>query len=180
MTDQAWKTLSQELAYSCDGFDIVNETVELPDGSQTEFDYLTESESVVIIPFTGENEVVVIDEWRHAVRRYSRGLPAGSIESDEQPMAAVHRELTEETGYEAESIEHLTTVEPSNGFSDAVFHYYAAYDCEPSGEQQLDSDETIRVSTTTVDELLAAIENDDFPDGRSAFGITYYALFEAQ
>jgi ADP-ribose pyrophosphatase len=183
MTDLSWETLESTVAYTCDGFDIVNEQVRLPDGTTAEFDYLSETESVVILPFTGsgedtDNEVVVIEEWRQAVRRVNRGLPAGTMESGEEPATAVRRELREETGYEAGEIEHLTTVEPANGYADSVFHYYAAYDCEPTGSQQLDADESIEVTTASFPELLDTVESGDLRDGRSTQGILHYALFE--
>lgn len=178
MSDNAWETLDREVAYSCDGFDIVREDVRLPDGERTDFDYLSEAESVVVLPFTIYGKVVVIDEWRQAVGRLNRGIPAGNMEPDEEPAAAARRELREETGYEAGKLSHMTTVEPANGFSDAVFHYYVARECEQTDQQDLDHDESISVETTTLDDLVAAVQDGDLRDGRAAFGVVYYALFE--
>lgn len=174
----AWNTLDSEIAYSCEGFDIVNETVELPDGEQAEFDYLTQEDSVVILPFRHDDRVVVIDEWRHAVGRENHGLPAGGLEGDEKPREAVARELREETGYEPGKVEFLTSVEPANGFADAVFHYFVAYDCQQVGERSLDTDETIEVSTTTFETLVEDLRNDELRDGRSALGVLYYLVFD--
>ena len=171
-----WTTVDSEVAYTCEGFDIVSQTVALPDGERVDFDYLSEGESVVILPFTPEDRVVVIDEWRQAVDRVNRGLPAGSIEDGEQPGEAVARELREETGYEPASFDHLTSVEPANGFSDAVFHYFVARDCEPTASQQLDTDESIEVSTTSYRALLDAVREGELRDGRSMLGVLYYLL----
>lgn len=177
----AWQTVDSEVAYTCEGFDVVHEDVRLPDGTETAFDYLAEGESVVVLPLTPGGAAVVIEEWRQAVGRVNRGLPAGSVEpDDDEPVDAVHRELAEETGYEADSVDHLTTVEPANGFADAVFHYFVAHDCEPTAEQQLDYDESIRVDTTPVHELVEAIRHGDLRDGRAVTGILYYVLFEAR
>ncbi|WP_299262534.1 NUDIX hydrolase [Halorientalis sp.] len=174
----AWQTLYGETAYICPGFDVQHEQVRLPDGAETDFDYLSESESVVVLPFTPDGEVVVIEEWRQAVKRVNRGFPAGGVEGEDADLAATaHRELDEETGYEADAVEHLTTVEPANGFSDAVFHYFVAEGCEPAGEQKLDHNESISVETTEFEELLAAVENGDLRDGRTAYGVCYYELF---
>jgi len=180
MTDDlTWETLDSRVAYSCEGFDIYNEDVRFPDGETGEFDYLSESEAVVVLPFTTDGDVVVIEEWRQPVERVNDGLPAGSIEADDGDIeAAARRELREETGYEAGSVEHLTTVEPANGFADSVFHYYAAFDCEQRTEQNLDYNESITVDTTTLDDLLDAARADELRDGRSTMAVLYYALFE--
>lgn len=178
MTDRRWETVDEQTAYRCAGFDIVNETVALPDGTEAEFDYLSEGESAVILPFTTDGEVVVIDEWRHAVKRENHGLPAGSLEPGEDRTQGARRELREETGYEAGEMEYLGGFEPANGFSDAYFHYFVARDCERVSEQSLDTDETIEVSTRSFESLVEAVRAGELQDGRSATGICYYALFE--
>lgn len=178
--DLAWETIDSETSYRCPGFDIVTETVRLPDGTETDFDYLTEGESVVVLPLTPDGEVVAIEEWREAVKRVNFGLPAGGVEDgDDDCSAAVHRELAEETGYEAETVEHLTTVEPANGFSDAVFHYFLAKGCTPTADRDPDFNESIRVTKTTVGELVEALRNDDLRDGRTALAVLYYRTFVA-
>lgn len=177
MTDR-WETIDEQIAYSCEGFDIVNETVALPDGTEAEFDYLSEHESAVILPFTSDGDVVVIDEWRHAVKRQNRGLPAGSLEPGEDREQGARRELREETGYEAGEMTYLGGFEPANGFSDAYFHYFVAYDCERAGGQSLDVDETIDVSTAAFDDLLDAVRTGELEDGRTVTAILNYALFE--
>jgi ADP-ribose pyrophosphatase len=179
MAELPWETVNESVAYTCPGFDIIREDVRLPDGTETDFDYLAEGESVVILPFAPDDKVVTIEEWRHAVKRINQGLPAGSMESGEDRKQAAHRELQEETGYEADELEHMTTVEPANGFADAVFHYFVARGCEPTAEQDLDHNETIQVRTTTLDALLKRAREDDLRDGRTAFGVCYYVLFES-
>lgn len=174
-----WETRSSEVTYTCEGFDVITETVRLPDGTETEFDSLTEGESVVIVPRTPDGDVVVIEEWRQPVRRLNYGLPAGSVEPDDDDLrTAVARELEEETGYEPGDVAHLTTVEPANGFSDAVFHYFLAEDCTPTGERDLDYNESIRVETTTIESLREAARNDELRDGRTMLGVLYYTAFE--
>jgi len=177
--DLAWETLDSRVAYTCPGFDIIKEAARLPDGTETDFDYLTEGESVVVLPFTADGDVVLVEEWRQAVKRVNRALPAGGLEpADDDPAAAVRRELTEETGYEAGAVEHLTTVEPANAITDIVFHYFVARDCAPTGEQDLDDSETIRVTRAAFDDLRDAVREGEIRDGRTALGVLYYALYK--
>lgn len=174
----AWDTLDGEVAYACPGFDVRHETVRLPDGTETDFDYVSEPPAVVILPFTPEGAVVAIEEWRQAVGRINRGLPAGSTEpTDADLEAAARRELREETGYEADRIEPLVTVEPANGIADSVHHYFLARGCEPAGGQDLDHNESIRARPIPYDELFDAAGRNELRDGRAVLALTYYELF---
>jgi ADP-ribose pyrophosphatase len=173
----AWQTLASETDYTCPGFDVVREAVRLPDGTETEFHYVSEPPSVVVLPFTPDGDVVVIEEWRQAVDRVNYGLPAGGLEvGDDDLTAAARRELAEETGYEAGAVEHLATYEPSNGIFDSVFHYVVARGCTDTAEQDLDHNESIRVSTTTFPALRDRALAGDLRDGRSALAVLQYAL----
>jgi ADP-ribose pyrophosphatase len=173
----AWETLASETDYACPGFAVRRDEVRLSDGTETAFHSVTDDPSVVVLPFTTDGDVVVIEEWRQAVSRVNRGLPAGGVEAGDDDLAAtVHRELTEETGYEAATVEYLASYEPSNGLFDTVFHYYVAHGCEPTGEQALDANESIRVRTAGFDELRDAALTGDLRDGRSALGVLHYAL----
>jgi len=133
----------------------------------------------VVLPLTPDGDVVVIDEWRQAaVGRVNRGLPAGSVEpedADDLERAAA-RELAEETGYEADSFERLTTVEPTNGIADSVHHHFLATGCEPTAEQDLDHNESIAVETVPYDDLLEAVVDEGLRDGRTVTAVLWYEL----
>ena len=207
MTDElAWETLASAVDYSCPGFDVVRDKVRLPDGTETEFHHVDEVETVVVLPFLAETErraggdvdavggldaadgsntatdsdaeaVVCIEEWRQAVGRVNRGLPAGGVEPDDADLeAAAARELAEETGHEADAFEHLCTVEPVNGIADSVHHYFVARGCTPTADRDLDFDESIRVRTVRYDALVAAVRADEIRDGRTALAVSRYEL----
>ncbi|OVE84893.1 NUDIX hydrolase [Natronolimnobius baerhuensis] len=176
----AWETRDRDVAYSCPGFDVINESVRLPDGTETDFDYVSEPASVCILPFTPDGDVVCIDEWRQAVSRVNRGLPVGGTEPDDDDLeAAARRELAEETGHEADHLEALVTVEPANGFADSVMHFFVAHGCRPTAEQELDHNESIRSQTVGFDELLEALREGAIRDGRTVLALSYYQLFAA-
>lgn len=167
-----WTTLASEIAYTCPGFSVQRDTVSLPDDTETDFHYVVENDTVVILPYTHTGEVVVIEEWRQAVGRVNRGLPAGNVETtDDDITAAAHRELREETGYKANDMSHLTSVEPTNGIADAVHHYFIAHDCREAEPQTLDHNESIRTTRTTEASLYEAAVTGDLRDGRAVLGI---------
>ena len=181
-----WETTGTELEYDCPGFGVRRDDVRLPDGTETDYHYVDEPPAVVVLPVTDEGEAVVIEEWRQAVGRVNRGVPAGTVEradgGDREPWfdadpgyesveTAARRELTEETGYEADEIHHLTSVEPSNGVSQTVHHHVLATGCTPAGGQNLDDNESIRVTTTPVTELREAVLAGDVRDARTVIAV---------
>ncbi|WP_119821744.1 NUDIX hydrolase [Halalkaliarchaeum desulfuricum] len=173
----AWETTASEIDYACPGFDVRRDEVTLPDGTDTDYHYVDESPAVVVLPFTPEGDVVVIEEWRQAVGRVNRGLPAGSVdEGDSDLETAARRELAEETGYEADSLEHLTTVEPTNGIANSLHHHFLARECEPTADRGLDFNETIRVETTDYADLLSGVVDGHLRDGRTALAVMHYEL----
>lgn len=175
--DLSWETTDSRIDYSCPGFDIRMDDVRLPDGTETEFHYVDEPPAVVVLPFTPDGDVVVIDEWRQAVGRTNRGLPAGGTEDgDDDYETAAHRELVEETGYEAETMDPLVTVEPANGIANSVHHYFVARECEPTADQTLDFNESIRPTTVGYDELRRAVLAGEIRDARTVLGVLYHQL----
>ena len=195
--DLAWETLDSAVDYTCPGFDVRRDEVRFPDGETDGFHYVDEPPAVVVLPLTPDGDVVVIDEWRQAVGRVNRGIPAGTMEPEDgdpeggepgenapeasAPTAdaierAAARELAEETGYEADSFERLTTVEPTNGMANAVHHHVLATGCEPSADRDLDHNESIAVETVPYDDLLAAVVDDELRDGRAVTAVLWYEL----
>ena len=177
MTDDSlsWTVTDREVAYACPGFEVIREAVTLPNGTETDFDFLVEPPSVVIVPVTTAGEIVVIEEWREAVKRRNRGFPAGSSDPDDADLfETAKRELREETGFVADDLEQFGTFEPANGLAAIEHAYFVARNCTRAGDPEHDPDETIRVETTSWSALRDQALAGEIRDGRTVLGLLYY------
>jgi ADP-ribose pyrophosphatase len=175
----AWRTTDATIDYECPGFDVRRDDVRLPDDREAAYHSVVEADTVVILPFTPDGDVVVIEEWRQAVGRVARGLPAGGIEPGESPTAAAERELAEEAGYEAGTLTPFARFEPANGLLDAEHRYVLARDCTPTAGRNPDANESIRPGTAAYDDVLDAVGRGALRDGRSALAVLHYETFGA-
>ena len=80
------------------------------------------------MPINEKNEAIFIKQLREVIGKVELEFPAGIVDKDEKPEDAAKRELEEETGIVANSIEHLITVYPSCGYTNEKVHIFVAKD----------------------------------------------------
>lgn len=117
-----------------------------------------------------EPRVVLIRNWRIALEGWSLELPAGTLEAGEDPRECAARELVEETGYRAATLEELARFYTSPGLSDEVMHAFVARGLTRVG-QDLEDDERIEVEVVTVGECLAHLESGRLSDAKSMVAV---------
>ena len=66
-----------------------------------------------VVTETADGQLVLVWQYRHGTDELSLEVPGGVIDPGEEPIDAARRELKEETGYEAESFELLSVVQPN-------------------------------------------------------------------
>ena len=100
--------------------------IRAPDGSIYEREIIRHPGAAVIVPLDGQ-EVIMVRQYRAAVNREMLEIPAGKLDSlDEPPEMTAQRELEEEIGKRAGHLELLAVFHNSPGFSDEVTHCYLA------------------------------------------------------
>ncbi len=126
--------------------------------------------SVVILPVletTGQPaRVVLIRNLRQAVGKVLWELPAGTRDGDEDPARCAARELIEETGYQAATLQPLCRFHTSPGLSDEWMHAFVARGLTHVG-QRLEPDEDLTVHPLPIDDGLALIDSGELVDCKS-------------
>ena len=112
---------------------VVRRTYRMPDGSTSEWDVHVGGPTVAVLALTAAGEVVLVQEYRPGPDAVLTSLPGGIVDDGESVAAAAARELREETGYAAGSIE---VVASTWAFSTSTWrrHVALARDCVRVGE----------------------------------------------
>jgi ADP-ribose pyrophosphatase len=101
--------------------------VVMPGGGVARREIVEHPGAVAIVPLHDDASVVMIDQYRHAVGRRLRELPAGLLDTaGEDPVSTARRELVEEVGCTAQDWSVLVDVVSSPGFSDEAVRVFLA------------------------------------------------------
>lgn len=143
---------------------------QFPDGRSAKFEVVHHPGGVAILPLLDDDRVVLIRQFRPALGGMVLEIPAGRLESEETPENCARRELQEEVGYQAESLEYLGEMLPAVGFSDERVHLFAARGLI-SVPQALEPDEYIEVLRLPLNALLRMVSEGHVPDGKTQLAL---------
>ena len=145
-------------------FDVYQWDQLLFDGSTRRFEKLRRPDTVLVIPVTSDGKVVFAVEQQPGSEVVVQ-FPGGRVEENEDPFSAAKRELLEETGLEAEELVLIDEVQPVTKIEWRVYTFVARR-CHQVTEQQLDPGERIQLEYMSVDEAIARMAAEDFPDAK--------------
>ncbi|MHA1983365.1 MAG: NUDIX hydrolase [Candidatus Hodarchaeales archaeon] len=127
-----------------------------PSGNTTERVIIEHPEAVGILPFFDDEKIVIVKQFRYAIKQDIYELPAGKIEPNELLSDALKRELEEETGYTSDEFHKLITIAHASGYSSEILHLYIAKNLKKTSTI-VDEDEIKEVKIVTKEELMDQI-----------------------
>jgi ADP-ribose pyrophosphatase len=146
------------------------DTVTLPNGVTIELEMIHHPGAAAVVPMKEDGTVILIRQYRHAAGGYIYEIPAGKLHPGEDPKLCAARELQEEIGYRADSLELLTSILTTPGFTDEVIHIYKGTGLT-KGKQDLDHDEVIEIVELPLEKALAQIIDGTIRDGKTIVGL---------
>jgi ADP-ribose pyrophosphatase len=169
--DLTERELSSETAWKGGFLHVKRDRVRLPDGRESQREYVVHPGAAVMIPLLDDGRILVERQYRYPLRQHFVEMPAGKLDPGEAPLVTAKRELLEETGYAAEEWALLTVLHPAIGFATEEMHVYLCRGLAHSA-QKLDVDEHLEVMAVTLDWLL-----DELRAGRLTDVKTQIAVF---
>jgi ADP-ribose pyrophosphatase len=172
-----WKIVSRRTVYDSDWVRLHHVDVKLPDGRVARDWHLIDypCQAAGIVPIGDDGRILMIDQHRFTTGRRTWETPGGRIEASETGEQAARRELREETGHAAKSMEFLGSYFPSCGSSNQVFNIFVARGVTKVSELS-DTNEVIGTRWFTPGEVREMIQRNEIVEGMTLTALLWVFL----
>jgi 8-oxo-dGTP pyrophosphatase MutT (NUDIX family) len=164
------KVNNRTIVYHGKVFKLIRENVTLENGTTTDVEFIEHPGATAVIPFLDDNRIVLLKQYRHALKKHIWEIPAGTLDPQEEIISCARRELIEETGYSAGQWHKLGEITPVPGYSDERIHIFLATELQPA-DQNLDEDEVIQVQAVDFLKAIEMIGDGEIQDAKSIAGL---------
>jgi ADP-ribose pyrophosphatase len=166
MPDNMARVLQHRRLYEGRVLSLDVDEVSEPGGVTGTREVVRQTGSVAALPVLDDGRIVLVRQYRYAVSDFVWELPAGRRDPSESPEAGARRELEEEVGLRAASLEPISTFWTTPGFCDEVMHLFRATGLE-SIPPRPEADERIEPGTFTLDEAMAMLARGEIREGKT-------------
>ena len=168
----AEKKISGEGVYDGIFLKMKRDTVSLPDGQYAVREYLEHPGAVAILAVLDDGRVLLERQYRYPIAQAVIEIPAGKLNTGEDPLLCAQRELQEETGYTAKHWSKIRRIHPVISYSTEFIDIYLAEGLSP-GPARLDEEEFLDVFAAPLEELLHWVETGKITDVKTIIS-TYW------
>lgn len=144
------------------------------DGTTITRDFLDHTGAVAVLALDERGRVLLIKQYRHAVRTRDWELPAGLLDiTGEAPLLGAQRELAEEVDLVAESWDLLCEYMTSPGGSNEVIRVYLARGVSAAPEvfERTEEEAGIEVRWVPLDQVVDAVLSRDLQNSILAIAV---------
>jgi ADP-ribose pyrophosphatase len=170
MNDLTEEKVASEEIYKGKVVHLFRDTVRLPNGREATREVVRHNGAVCVVPLTDEGEVLMVRQYRYPFGRVLLEVPAGKIDPGESPEDCVRRELSEETGADAETYLYLGDYYPSVAILDENIRMYLAKGLTFHASHT-DDDEFLNVERIPLKTLVSQVLAGEIPDGKTQTAI---------
>jgi ADP-ribose pyrophosphatase len=134
------------------------------------YSYMQHPGSVAVVAVTIEHHVIMLRQYRQAIRRWSLEVPGGWLDGDDADTDA-QRELEDETGAQGGTWSRLGSFFVSNGTSDENVSIHLATGVAITGTTAADSSEFFTLELVPWREALALAQTGRLIDATSSLAL---------
>ena len=155
-TAVGWRVRESETPFENETLSVRVDTIDLPDGKETRYGYLSRAPAVVIVPITRDGEMVIIRQYRYPVDDWCIEVPAGGTHDtgNETLEEVVRKELREEIGATCGVLTNVGSFYSAPSLTDEKCHVFLAENVDISREPKTESTEAIKIELRPADEVV--------------------------
>lgn len=165
--------LSKDIVYHGKILDLAVETHRLPDGREGRFEIIHHPGGAAALPVDNEGQLLLIRQFRPAVRSTILEIPAGRLEPGEDPATSIRRELQEEIGRKAARVELLAEIYSSIGFCREKIFIFLATELEVTPTAHEDH-EFIELVSLSPAQAFALVDAGEVTDAKTLIALQAY------
>ena len=159
--------LTSEQKYNGNLLKVFSDSVKLLNGATSTREYIKHPGAVVIFAELDDGKIIFEEQFRYPLQRTFLELPAGKLDSNEDPLVAAKRELLEETGFIAEKWTAYGEIHPCIGYSDEKIYIYKAQNLTDTNQQNLDNNEFLNIKFFSQVEIKNLISQNKISDAKT-------------
>ena len=149
-----WHLEEDRLHSNCRIFEVRKQRfIRKSDGLRGDFFVLDTNDWVNVLALTGNDELVLVRQFRYGSKEFSLEPPGGVVEKGEDPVFAGLRELQEETGYTGKDPKLLGVVRPNAAILSNRCHIVLVRDVEKTSGLSFDQHEELVTERYQVSKL---------------------------
>lgn len=176
---EKWKIENRSTSLKTPVFEIQNlKCYHTSKNARHDFTRIELLDWVNIIAETAEGNLILVEQHRLGTDELTIETVGGIIDDGEEPVAAAHRELMEETGCSCREMIHLKTVKVNPAIQSNRIHYFLALDCCKIDNQSLDPAEDINIKIFTLDEIKKMLGNNSIDHALVVLAIELYLNYK--
>jgi ADP-ribose pyrophosphatase len=160
-----WKKIHSEKIFTHPRLTLIEDTVELPDGTQVPYlTFESDANGSTVICINDKSEVLVQQEYTYPQQKIMYQFPGGRSDHGEDLETTARRELREESGYDAVDLTHLGWFYAYNRRSNEKIHIYIARNPVPVERTGGDIEEVIHSEWIPIDTFTKMVADGEVPN----------------
>ncbi|MEK6607565.1 MAG: TIGR04282 family arsenosugar biosynthesis glycosyltransferase [Myxococcota bacterium] len=168
--DERWRTLASRLCYQNPWLRVEENVVDVGGGALTLYGVVSTGPCVGVLPLVASDQVLLVRQFRYVARRDTWEIPTGGVHAGESLDGAAHRELREETGFDARRLVPLSSFHTSKSVLHEVAHLYLGDDLFRA-PAIADETEAFELRAFPIGEAMAMVESGAIVDAMSVIAL---------
>ena len=171
------RLVDRQVVHDGNYLSFVVDTIVDSEGRKHTRDVALHPGAVAMVALTGDRQLLLVRQYRHAAGVELLELPAGTLDTGpdgvkEDPLLAAKRELLEETGHSGEHWRKLAEFFTAPGFATELMHLYLATDVEPDPDYKgAMEDEILELEKMSFEDALALADDGKIRDAKTIAGL---------